>query len=81
MAAREILLLGNPQLWQPSAPVSDIHSRETQEIIRDLSETLQDFRDRQGFGRAIAAPQIGARSRARAASRWSCGMTASRSPI
>jgi peptide deformylase len=63
MAAREILLLGNPQLWQPSAPVSDIHSRETQEIIRDLSETLQDFRDRQGFGRAIAAPQIGARRR------------------
>jgi peptide deformylase len=63
MAIREILLLGNPQLWQPSAPVADVRARETQEIIRDLSETLQDFRDRQGFGRAIAAPQIGASRR------------------
>jgi peptide deformylase len=63
MAIREILLLGNPQLWQPSAPVADVHSRETREVIRDLSETLQDFRARQGFGRAIAAPQIGASRR------------------
>jgi peptide deformylase len=63
MAIREILLLGNPQLWQPSAPVADVHARETQEIIRDLGETLGDFRARQGFGRAIAAPQIGAARR------------------
>lgn len=63
MAIREILLLGNPQLWQPSAPVADVHARETLEIIRDLSETLGNFRARQGFGRAIAAPQIGASRR------------------
>jgi peptide deformylase len=63
MAIREILLLGNPQLWQPSAPVADVHARETQEIIRDLGETLGDFRSRKGFGRAIAAPQIGASRR------------------
>ena len=63
MAVREILLLGNPQLWQPSAPVTDVHARETQEIISDLAATLADFRARQGFGRAIAAPQIGAQQR------------------
>lgn len=63
MAVREILLLGNPQLWQPSALVTDVRARETQEIISDLAATLADFRARQGFGRAIAAPQIGAQQR------------------
>jgi len=63
MAIREILLLGNPQLWQPSAPVTDIYSSETTGIITDLAATLADFRTRKGFGRAIAAPQIGAERR------------------
>jgi peptide deformylase len=63
MAVREILLLGNPQLWQPSAPVTDIHGRETAETISDLAATLADFRARRGFGRAIAAPQIGVQRR------------------
>jgi len=60
MAQQEILRLGNPQLWQPSELVNDVRSRETAEIIRDLSETLAGFRAAYGFGRAIAAPQIGA---------------------
>jgi peptide deformylase len=63
MPVREILLLGNPLLWSPSQIVNDIRSSETQEIISDLAETLSDFRQRQGFGRAIAAPQIGAHRR------------------
>jgi peptide deformylase len=63
MPAREILLLGNPQLWQQSEAVADIRSTETQEIIRDLAATLADFRAGHGFGRAIAAPQIGAQRR------------------
>jgi len=63
MAIRDILLLGNPQLWQPSAPVTDLSARETAEIISDLAATLADFRARKGFGRAIAAPQIGAQRR------------------
>lgn len=60
MPAREILLLGNPQLWQPSDTVTDIRATETQEIISDLAATLENFRAGHGFGRAIAAPQIGA---------------------
>ena len=63
MPVRKILLLGNPQLWQPSQAVTEVHSRETQKIISDLAATLADFRQRKGFGRAIAAPQIGARRR------------------
>jgi peptide deformylase len=59
MPVREILLLGNPLLWCPSQNVSDIRSSETRQLIGDLAETLSDFRYHQGFGRAIAAPQIG----------------------
>lgn len=59
MAVRDILLLGNPLLRRISEEVTDLSSVETQEIIADLASTLTDFRDRQGFGRAIAAPQIG----------------------
>lgn len=63
MPVREILLLGNPKLWQPSEPVSDVSSRDTEETIQGLSSTLADFRARKGFGRAIAAPQIGVHRR------------------
>ena len=63
MSGREILQLGNPLLWQPSAAVGDVHSNDVQAIIRDLSDTLAGFRERTGFGRGIAAPQIGALER------------------
>ncbi len=63
MALRDILLLGNPQLWQSSERVTAISSRTTQNLIQDLSETLASFRNENGFGRAIAAPQIGIRQR------------------
>ncbi|MFL6216626.1 MAG: peptide deformylase [Blastocatellia bacterium] len=63
MPGREILQLGNALLWQPSARVTGIQSSDTQAIIRDLSDTLAGFRERTGFGRGIAAPQIGALQR------------------
>jgi peptide deformylase len=58
MPAREILLLGNPLLWQPSADAM-VGTRETSDLIADLGATLSEFREKKGFGRAIAAPQIG----------------------
>lgn len=63
MPVKEILLLGDPQLWRPSEAVSDVHSTETKTIIADLADTLANFRAGHGFGRAIAAPQIGAHRR------------------
>lgn len=39
--------------------VKDILSSETRSCIADLRDTLADFRSRSGFGRGIAAPQIG----------------------
>jgi peptide deformylase len=59
MIVREILLLGNPELWRPSSPVINTQARETRELIGDLAATLENFREMNGFGRGIAAPQIG----------------------
>ncbi len=63
MPVREILLLGNPELWRPTSPVINVKSRETRELISDLAATLDSFREQNGFGRGIAAPQIGVGSR------------------
>lgn len=63
MPVREILVLGNPQLWQPSQAVDEAQATATQSLIADLADTLADFRLRNGFGRAIAAPQIGEQRR------------------
>ena len=60
MPSREILQLGNPMLWRKSAGVADVLSGETRDVIRDLSDTLTKFREATGYGRGIAAPQIGA---------------------
>ena len=59
MPSREILQLGNPELWQKSLAVDDISSNAIQSLIRDLSDTLAAFRETTGNGRGIAAPQIG----------------------
>lgn len=59
MPSREILQLGNPLLWQKSVEVVDAQSTEAKAVTRDLSETLAAFREAWGYGRGIAAPQIG----------------------
>ncbi|MFZ2491945.1 MAG: peptide deformylase [Thermoanaerobaculia bacterium] len=51
----EILLLGDPRLRVPSAPVEDFANARFDE----LASTLKSFRAEHGFGRAISAPQIG----------------------
>lgn len=59
MAIREILLLGNPLLYEPCAPVDRTELAFIRDLVADLHDTLLDFRERHGVGRAIAAPQIG----------------------
>jgi len=56
---REITLLGNPVLRQKCQRVRDFDAEETKIVIRDLTDTLAEFQSRKGFGRGIAAPQIG----------------------
>ncbi len=59
MPSRQILQLGNPMLFQESIPVEDVRSTEIEGIVRDLGDTLDAFREVTGYGRGIAAPQIG----------------------
>lgn len=60
---RKILLLGNPNLYEKSLEVKKDELPEIKELITDLHDTLIDYRETYGAGRAIAAPQIGARKR------------------
>jgi peptide deformylase len=59
MAVRTILRLGDPVLRLQCARVLKFQASELETLVGDLRETLADFRSRAGFGRGIAAPQIG----------------------
>lgn len=59
MAIREILLLGNPKLYEVSQRLRYEELGELKSIVDDLHDTLMDYRLKTGEGRAIAAPQIG----------------------
>ena len=63
MAVREILLLGNPKLFEICEPVQEAQLGQIKPIIQDLHDTLMAFREKYNSGRAIAAPQIGAMKR------------------
>jgi len=59
LAVREILRLGNPILFEKCEEIEDYNSTNTAKTIRDLIDTLLNFKKKGGFGRGIAAPQIG----------------------
>lgn len=59
MAIRDVLQLGNPVLREKCAPVDDPAGSETACLITDLQDTLAYWRATTGYGRGIAAPQIG----------------------
>lgn len=58
-----ILRLGDPRLRWPSRPVEDACAAPVRELLGRLHGTLAAFRSRHGFGRAMAAPQLGSRLR------------------
>ncbi len=60
---REILLLGNPKLYEVSTPVEKSELTNLSPTIQDLHDTLIAFRNKYNAGRAIAAPQIGVQKR------------------
>lgn len=55
--------LGDPRLYEVSAPVTAAEVKELEPAIRDLHDILFEFRARYKAGRAIAAPQIGVMKR------------------
>ena len=56
---RPVLILGDPLLRRKSAPVDNFSDPALKDEMRDLKEALERFRREHGFGRGIAAPQIG----------------------
>jgi peptide deformylase len=59
MSIRPILQLGDPLLRQKALPVIDPTAPEIDSLVHDLSDTLAHWRSLTGYGRGIAAPQLG----------------------
>lgn len=60
---RDILLLGDPRLYERSAEVAREELPFLRPVVADLRDTLFAFRAKYACGRAIAAPQIGVAKR------------------
>ena len=60
MTIHRIRMLGDPILRTRCEPIAKPGSAAVRVIIDDLRDTLRDFQSRFGYGRALAAPQIGA---------------------
>ncbi|MDR3095882.1 MAG: peptide deformylase [Paraburkholderia sp.] len=56
---RDILPIGSPELREVAPRVTDIHDPVIIAEAAALEEAIRTFRVQHGFGRAIAAPQIG----------------------
>jgi peptide deformylase len=59
VAIRTVLQLGDPGLREAAARVADPTVPEIHELVTDLADTLAHWRATTGYGRGIAAPQIG----------------------
>jgi peptide deformylase len=56
---KDLLLLGNPTLYQVSEPVQKSELPLVSEWVADLHNVMEEIRAKYNFGRAIAAPQLG----------------------
>ena len=56
---KEILTLGDPRLYDISAPITEADRADVPGWVTDLHDTLMAYREKYGAGRAVAAPQIG----------------------
>jgi peptide deformylase len=63
MAVKDILQLGDPRLREIALPVEDPSAPEVAALVNDLADTLAYWRATTGYGRGIAAPQLGVRQR------------------
>ena len=56
---QDLLLLGNPLLYQVSEPVLQSEFPLVSGWVADLHNVMEEIRAKYNFGRAIAAPQLG----------------------
>ncbi len=59
----DLLLLGDPRLYEACAPVLESELPLVAGWVADLHAVMADVRAKYGFGRGIAAPQIGVMKR------------------
>lgn len=59
VAIRTVLQLGDPGLREIARRVADPSAPEIRVLVEDLADTLAYWKKTTGYGRAIAAPQIG----------------------
>lgn len=60
---REIVLLGDPRLYEIAEEVEKEELGALKPVFTDMFDCIKKIRRDHGFGRAIAAPQIGVRKR------------------
>lgn len=63
MAIRTVLQLGDPGLREVCKRVENPAALEIRTLVDDLADTLAHWRKTTGYGRGIAAPQIGSNLR------------------
>src|SRR6476620_7592801 len=56
---KDLLLLGDPRLYEISESILREELPRIKEWVSDLSNVMQEIRWKYHFGRAIAAPQLG----------------------
>jgi len=59
MAVRTVLQLGDPGLREVARSVENPAAPEIRALVEDLADTLAYWRKTTGYGRGIAAPQLG----------------------
>lgn len=55
----DLLLLGDPRLYETCEPVRKEELPLVEEWVQDLDNVMKEIREKYNFGRAIAAPQLG----------------------
>ena len=58
MPVRTIIQLGHPTLWEKAVKIESVITDDIRQLITDLRDTLSAFREKNGYGRGIAAPQV-----------------------
>lgn len=56
---KDLLLLGDPRLYERCEPVKQEELPLVQDWVADLDSVMKEIRAKYHFGRAIAAPQLG----------------------
>jgi peptide deformylase len=59
----DMVLLGDPRLYEICEPIEPHEKHLVNDWVADLHNVMQEVRAKYGFGRAIAAPQLGIRKR------------------